>query len=434
VAALTLTEFLKKLYAADEKTRLAIAKDLKTAGFLRGTPSGKLESFLDLQNAVIDAEKEIAQLKTVAGEIDRLTYYKTRRTKDAATSGAANVPPITDYPVISSATDAKKAINSVFQDSLGRDATAAEVKALYPVLKKAQLDNPTSYKETTVNGKKARIQYTALDTTQFILDQIGKTPGLKDELATVKQQSPDLTQRTKEKKIYDKLIEDAKGDKGKISAAKATTAYGRGIKSAADALSEYAVSTGADITEEELLSLATEVYDKAIENDPVQLRNLVRGKIGATGKGQAGDNYAKLKAVAAANGLDLDKTFGTSLDDWLRQIDKGESIDTFKRLIRGAAKIGMPQNVASLLDNGVDLDAVYSPYKNLMASVLEINPETITLNDPVLRSAVSGDKEMPLYEFQRQLRKDTRWQYTDQAKEEVSNVALKVLRDFGFQG
>jgi hypothetical protein len=46
----------------------------------------------------------------------------------------------------------------------------------------------------------------------------------------------------------------------------------------------------------------------------------------------------------------------------------------------------------------------------------------------------SGDKELPIYEFQRQLRKDARWQYTNQAKEEVSDVALKVLRDFGFQG
>lgn len=430
--AVTLTEFLKSLYEADEKTRLTIAKDLKTAGFLRGNASGKVQDFLELQNAIIDAEKEIAQLKPVSGDIDRLTYYKTRRTQTS--TGGANVPPITDYPVVSSATDAKKAINSVFQESLGRDATAAEVKALYPTLKKAQLDNPTSYKETTINGKKTRIQYTALDTNQFILDQIGKTPALKQELATVKQQAPELTQRVKEKKIYDNLIKDAKGDETKIAAAKATTAYGRGIESAAAALAEYAVSTGADIAEEELLNLATQVYDNAIENDPVQLRNLVRGKIGATGKGQAGDNYAKLQAVASANGLDLDKTFGSSLDEWLQNIDKGESIETYKRLIRSAAKIGMPQNVASLLDNGVDLEAVYAPYKNLMASVLEINPETITLNDPVLRSAVAGDKEVPLYEFQRQLRKDARWQYTDQAKEEVSDVALKVLRDFGFQG
>jgi hypothetical protein len=41
---------------------------------------------------------------------------------------------------------------------------------------------------------------------------------------------------------------------------------------------------------------------------------------------------------------------------------------------------------------------------------------------------------MSLYDFEKMLRKDNRWQYTNQAKEEVSSVAMKVLRDFGFQG
>lgn len=434
VAQVTLTEFLKNLYDADEAKRLSVAQDLKRAGFLRGTPSGKLESFLELQNAIIDAEKELAQLKPVSGEIDRLTYYATRRKSDTFAGGAAGTPPITDYPVVSSPTDAKRAINAVYQESLGRDATAAEVKLLYPVLKKAQLENPTTYKETTINGKKTRIQYTALDTNQFILDQINKNPVTKQELAGRKEQAPELTARIAEKKIYDDLIKKAKGDKSKIDLAKTNTAYGRGVESTLAALAEYAISTGAEIADDELRSLATQVYDQAIENDPVQLRNLVRGSIGATGKGKAGDNYAVLQQVAAANGLDLDKTFGPNIDEWLQKIDKGESIDTYKRLIRSTAKIGMPQNVATLLDNGVDLEAVYSPYKNLMAATLEINPDTITLNDPVLRSAVTGDKEVPLYEFQRQLRKDSRWQYTNQARQEVSDVALKVLRDFGFQG
>jgi hypothetical protein len=69
-----------------------------------------------------------------------------------------------------------------------------------------------------------------------------------------------------------------------------------------------------------------------------------------------------------------------------------------------------------------------------MASILELNPESIPLNDPTLRTAIGADKEMPIYEFQRQLRKDARWQYTNNAREEVSSAALGVLRDFGFQG
>ena len=48
--------------------------------------------------------------------------------------------------------------------------------------------------------------------------------------------------------------------------------------------------------------------------------------------------------------------------------------------------------------------------------------------------AIGPDKEMSLYDFQRTLRKDNRWQYTDKAREEVSSITQNVLRDFGFQG
>jgi hypothetical protein len=68
-----------------------------------------------------------------------------------------------------------------------------------------------------------------------------------------------------------------------------------------------------------------------------------------------------------------------------------------------------------------------------MASILEINPESININDATLRSAIGPDKEMPLYEFERALRKDSRWQYTDNARQKVSEVASRIRRDFGFE-
>ena len=69
-----------------------------------------------------------------------------------------------------------------------------------------------------------------------------------------------------------------------------------------------------------------------------------------------------------------------------------------------------------------------------MASTLELNPQSITLDDPTLRSAITAENEIPIYDFERQLRKDNRWQYTNQAKEEVANVTQKILQDFGFMG
>jgi hypothetical protein len=94
----------------------------------------------------------------------------------------------------------------------------------------------------------------------------------------------------------------------------------------------------------------------------------------------------------------------------------------------------MPEKIAKLIDQGIDLDTIYSPYKNIMANTLEINPETINMNDPVLRSAITAESEVPLYQFERQLRQDNRWQYTNQAKSEVANATQQILKDFGFMG
>ena len=141
-----------------------------------------------------------------------------------------------------------------------------------------------------------------------------------------------------------------------------------------------------------------------------------------------------LAKTAAANGFNLMADFGATAEDWARRVENGEDVDIFKNAIRQTAKLGLPDKVGILLDQGIDLDTVYAPYKRIMAATLEINPESIKLDDPVLRSAIGPDREMTTFDFKRALRKDARWQYTDQAREEVSSAALDILRDFGFMG
>jgi len=69
-----------------------------------------------------------------------------------------------------------------------------------------------------------------------------------------------------------------------------------------------------------------------------------------------------------------------------------------------------------------------------MASILEVNADTIDLNDPALRMAIGKNGDMNLYDFEKALRKDNRWQYTQNARQEVAGSVLQVLRDFGFAG
>ena len=145
---------------------------------------------------------------------------------------------------------------------------------------------------------------------------------------------------------------------------------------------------------------------------------------------KAGLTAQSILTTAKANGITLGPD---QINSFTKQVIDGTDINVIQNQIRSIAANGMPDNVKKLLNEGIDLETVYAPYKNLMASTLELNPESIDLKDPTLRLAFGPDKETTIYDFEKALRKDYRWQYTDNAKRDVSNVALKVLQDFGFQ-
>jgi hypothetical protein len=154
--------------------------------------------------------------------------------------------------------------------------------------------------------------------------------------------------------------------------------------------------------------------------------------------GQALTNYQELVKTARSNGFQVSDIIpgGANEQQVLQGIASGK-ID-INRVIQDARKLaaqGQPQYVRDLLSQGYNLDQVFAPYRQTMANILEIDdPNSIDLNDPVLRSAITDKGDMNVYDFKKQLRQDSRWQYTQTAKQEVSDVALKVLRDFGFQG
>jgi hypothetical protein len=224
----------------------------------------------------------------------------------------------------------------------------------------------------------------------------------------------------------------------KIGQLKTTSSYAMGLASAKAFIEATASGLTGTMSPERLDSFVKRMYDSGNDKDPNiinrELAALISYKPGTQLGGAIGGDLTTLRATARANGFDLDTSFGSSINDWLQRLAKGESIETFKNTIRGAAKLGLPDKVANLLDQGLDLKDIYAPYRNVMASVLEVAPDSISLDDKTLRMAIGPEKEMSIYDFQRTLRKDPRWQYTDNARTESSDSVLKVLRDFGFQG
>lgn len=224
----------------------------------------------------------------------------------------------------------------------------------------------------------------------------------------------------------------------KIGQLNTTSSYARGLASAKAYIESVASGLTGTMSPERLDAFVKKMYDSANDKDPNiinrELAALISYKPGTQLGGAIGGDLTTLRATARANGFDLDTQFGSNINDWLQRLARGESIETFKNTIRGAAKLGLPDKVANLLDQGLDIKDIYAPYRNVMASVLEIAPDSISLDDKTLRSAIGPEKEMSIYDFQRVLRKDPRWQYTDNARQESSTAVLGVLRDFGFQG
>jgi hypothetical protein len=202
--------------------------------------------------------------------------------------------------------------------------------------------------------------------------------------------------------------------------------------------------------------IVEDIYNGFLDNDPLAIDRLIIPYVGKTtnlyGAGGKVTGYAgealqiqqSLSAIAKANGLDI-KTIlpkfgavGAGQDAEqiaIQKILSGDiDLNTVLQNARTLAAAGQPKYVRDLLAAGYNLDDVYAPYKKQMAATLELNPDEIDLNDSTLRLAISDQGDMNLYDFKKALRKDSRWQYTEGARAEVADSALRILRDFGFQG
>jgi hypothetical protein len=214
--------------------------------------------------------------------------------------------------------------------------------------------------------------------------------------------------------------------------------------------------SGVTLTDLQAQSIAQKIYDGNLEDDALAINALLVPYLGRVTSivgngvsntsfgGDALKNYQTLQGIAKANGFNIRDilpnvsalTAGGDLETAvLRGLADGSlDINRISQDARMLASQGQPEYVRGLLSQGYDLQDVYAPYRNQMANVLELDVNTIDLNDPTLRAAITDKGDMNVYDFKKLLRRDDRWQYTEQAKQDVSTAALDVLRDFGFQG
>lgn len=154
-------------------------------------------------------------------------------------------------------------------------------------------------------------------------------------------------------------------------------------------------------------------------------------------EGPSGKYFVAIKNLAYDNGIKLSDSDARSYSNKIVAglVDENTVFNT----IRESAASAFPA-LADKIKAGLDLKSLASPYIQSMSDILEIPDTAIDLFDPQIRSAMAytlpdgkvGTKS--IYDFEKELRKDDRWQYTNKAREQAASVATTVLRDFGFMG
>ena len=284
-----------------------------------------------------------------------------------------------------------------------------------------------------------------------ILKKYVNTPGMT-EAAFLKLVRNDVWFKQNSKEIKNRYVQYYNfRDLQASGQAQGTTAYEMEIAKIEAKLKKRAVEIGSAAANDpaalrqaaENLYITNRSDDEAFITDFLAasikpIAGMIGGKVTEGYSGEALANYDKLVEAARDNGFQVSDILpGATTEQQVIQGIISGNIDV-NRVISDARKLaaqGQPEYVRDLLSQGYNLKQVFAPYRQVMANVLEIgDPNQIDLNDPLLRSAITDKGDMNLYEFRKQLRQDDRWQYTEQARQDVSTAALQVLRDFGFQG
>jgi len=276
-----------------------------------------------------------------------------------------------------------------------------------------------------------------IDINQF-RQEVAKDPWYR-------QNSAEIKARYLQKFNYQDLVNSGN--------AKGTTDYEQQIAKITNKLIAKARTIGSALDEGQAKLIAEDLYIHNQEaDDAVVTRRLVSGirpmagmiggRITEDYSGLALQNYQGLQAIAKSNGFKLEDILPPGVDgkpataqETLKRIALGEIDPTrLEQDVRKLAAVGQPQFVRDLLGQGINLDTVYAPYKKTMARILELDEGQIDLTDPTLRMGINEKGDLNLYDYSKALRQDSRWQYTGNAREEVSDAVLTVLRNFGFQG
>lgn len=150
--------------------------------------------------------------------------------------------------------------------------------------------------------------------------------------------------------------------------------------------------------------------------------------------GQAGQWDQQLRKQALDNGLTLSDSYYQNAVQ--ATVAGRQTINDAMSALTNMAVSAYP-HLAERLRAGETVATIADPYKQTMAALLEVNPDSIGMNDPSIKNALaSKDKDgkpvlRTLYDFENDTRADPRWAKTKNAQDAAMSTTRKVLNDMG---
>jgi hypothetical protein len=179
--------------------------------------------------------------------------------------------------------------------------------------------------------------------------------------------------------------------------------------------------------------------------DPLDMTNLQDIKDWNKTQDEKDPQYQAAKQAAISNlqefyfqnGLEFTEQQMTNTVD---RIMKGElTLDGYQNSVRSGILAKMFPDWADSIKGGLNIRDLADSYIGKMASVLELDAETIDLRDDLIQKAIQSktpDGKMTtqsLRDFEITLRNDKRWEKTSNARQEITNMGQFILEKFGMR-
>lgn len=157
-------------------------------------------------------------------------------------------------------------------------------------------------------------------------------------------------------------------------------------------------------------------------------------------EGKTGGTVASMQQQIEAMAFDYGVAVtGTQMQDWLRKlVTKEYTTDNINGMLSDSAK-SKYAGLAPMLETGRTTRDIAGQHITEFARLMEVNPETVSLDDPVLAKALQGKVDpktglpqmQTVFEMQNAAKRDARWLNTGNARRDMVGVGQSILKDMG---